>query len=96
MMPALFVKPQLTALAWVFREERTQEFQRTDRKHFTFVESMKGLISLAGLSDLLPGSVLCCVLERNFLLPSSLIGSEGIPRTWLCTRVDSPTSTCSQ
>lgn len=96
MMPALFVKQQLIALEWVFHEERTQEFQRTDRKHFTFVESMKGLISLAGLSDLLPGSVLRCVLERDFLLPSSLIGREGITRTWLCTRVDSPTSTCSQ
>lgn len=96
MMPALFVKQQLTALEWVFHEERTQEFQRTDRKHFTFVESMKGLISLAGLSDLLPGSVLRCVLERDFLLPSSLIGREGITRTWLCTRVDLPTSTCSQ
>lgn len=91
-MPALFVEQPLTALEWVFHEQSTQEFQCTDCKHFTFVESMKGLISLAGLSDLLPGSVLSCVLERDFLFPSSLIGGEGITHTCVCTRVDSPTS----
>lgn len=85
MTPALFVKQQLTALEWVFHEQSTQECQCTDRKHFTFVESMKGLISLAGLSDLLPGSVLSCVLERDFLLPSSLIGGEGITHTCVHT-----------
>lgn len=76
--PVPFVK-QLTALEWVFHEQSIQEFQCTDRKHFTFVESMKGLISLTGLSDLLPGSASSCVLERDFLLlPSSLRGRKEI------------------
>lgn len=66
-----------------------------DRKHFTFVESMEGLISLTGLSDLLPGSASSCVLERDFLHPSSLRGGKEAIHTCI-TRVDSPTSSCSQ
>lgn len=83
--PALFVKQLLTTLEWVFHEQSIQEFQCTDRKHFTFVESMKGLISLTGLSDLLPGSALSCVLERDFLLPPSLRGAKEI--THMCVHM---------
>lgn len=95
-VPALFVKRQLTALEWVFHEPSIQEFQCTDRKHFTFVESLKGLISLTGLSDLLPGSSLSCVLERDFLLSSSLRGRKEITHMCVHTHVDSPTSSCLQ
>ena len=86
-IPALSVRQQLTVLEWVFHEQRIQEFQCTDRKHFTFVESMKGLISLAGLSDLLPGPALSCVLERDFLFPSPLCGGKEITHTCVHTHV---------
>lgn len=95
-VPAVFVKQQLTALEWVFHEPSIREFQCTDRKHFTFVESMKGLISLTGLSDLLPGSALSCVLERDFLLPNALRGGKEITHMCVHTRVDSPISSCLQ
>lgn len=55
-----------------------------DRKHFTFVESMKGLISLRGLYDLLPASAFSCVLERGGLLASSIIDGRGITPACAC------------